>query len=77
MATPTSNQAEVFLRELLAVIHKDGGHHTALVGLSKSCIDACAEIAELKKRLDTAEFNLNKERQRWDGHDCYPRDGND
>jgi len=49
---------------LLAVIHGDGGHHTASVGFARSCVDAEAvvlqdsldardRIAELEARIDT------------------------
>lgn len=65
------------LVELLAVIHSDGGHYTARHGQSKSARDAHAVISELRTRLDKAEFDLQKMHHRWDGHDCYPRNGND
>lgn len=35
------------LRDLLAVIHRDGGHHTDEVGIEKSVADAHTRILEL------------------------------
>lgn len=41
--------AAVFaLRELLAVLHRDGGHYTEAVGLLQSATDAHAEIHRLR-----------------------------
>ena len=36
------------LRNLLAIIHGDGGHHTATVGVAQSCRDAEAEFHRLR-----------------------------
>ena len=36
------------LEDLLAVIHRDGGHHTAKVGLEQSVQDARAKVNEWK-----------------------------
>lgn len=36
------------LRNLLAIIHGDGGHHTAAVGVAQSCRDAEAEFHRLR-----------------------------
>jgi hypothetical protein len=36
------------LRDLLAVIHRDGGHHTDEVGLSRSFEDAVTEVYRLR-----------------------------
>ena len=36
-------EAAHYLKELLAVIHRDGGHHTEKVGFAQSVEDACAE----------------------------------
>ena len=46
---------EHLLRELLAVIHGDGGHHAHQHGLEESCRQAHERIAELRRALDTAE----------------------
>ena len=32
------------LRNLLAVIHRDGGHHTEAVGIAQACCDAAARV---------------------------------
>lgn len=49
---------EDLLRNLLAVIHRDGGHYTELVGIVTSVEEACnvqyahwQEIADLKRKL--------------------------
>ena len=69
------------VKELLAVIHGDGGHHTRRIGYTQSIVDAHYIITELRIRLDKAEFDLRQERAdnaaEWRRHDCYPRDGND
>ena len=38
---------EEILRELLATIHRDGGHHTEKVGLEQSALDAEIKISNL------------------------------
>ena len=43
------------LRNLLAVIHRDGGHHTEKVGLEVSISDAMKIVVELRSDLDRAE----------------------
>lgn len=43
------------LRDLLAVIHCDGGHHTEAVGLDQSIKDAQAAVCELKRELAMAK----------------------
>jgi len=35
-------------RDLLAVIHRDGGHHTGKVGFVQSCEDAISIVRELR-----------------------------
>jgi hypothetical protein len=49
---PKRNQP---LRDLLAVIHCDGGHHTEAVGLDQSIKDAQAAVCELKRELAMAK----------------------
>ena len=39
------------VRDLLAIIHCDGGHHTEAVGLDQSIKDAQAAVCELKREL--------------------------
>jgi len=41
--------AEVAIGNLLARIHRDGGHHTERVGLEQSCKDAEARAAKSEK----------------------------
>ena len=50
----------VMLKNLLARIHRDGGHHTEWVGLPKSVDDAHHKISQLRKDLDTANYALEK-----------------
>lgn len=38
-------------RDLLAIIHRDGGHHTEEVGENQSIVDASKEIYEDRQRL--------------------------
>lgn len=51
---------EHLLRELLAVIHGDGGHHAQRHGLEESCRQAHVRIAELRRALDAAEERVAK-----------------
>lgn len=44
------------LRDLLALIHRDGGHHTEEVGLEQSYFDAVGQIVHLR----TANEELEK-----------------
>ena len=43
------------LRDLLAIIHCDGGHHTEAVGIEQSIKDAQDAVCALKVRLAQAE----------------------
>lgn len=51
-AVETATRAEEALRELLAFIHRDGGHHTAEVGLQRSYNDAEIVLAAWKDAFD-------------------------
>ena len=51
-AEPHRNQP---LRDLLAVIHCDGGHHTEAVGIEQSIKDALSAVCVLKGKLAQAE----------------------
>ena len=42
---PLDTKTTQHLRDLLAIIHRDGGHHTDEVGLEKSIEDAVDELA--------------------------------
>ena len=65
------------LHDLLAIIHRDGGHHTAEVGLCRSLKDAEAVITALRTDLDRATQQIKDNNDEWNHHSCYPRDGND
>lgn len=58
-AAPAASQAEPHrnqpLRDLLAVIHCDGGHHTEAVGIEQSIKDALSAVYVLKGKLAEAE----------------------
>lgn len=43
---PTMETSDTLLRDLLARIHRDGGHHTATVGLEQSVADADARVVQ-------------------------------
>jgi hypothetical protein len=43
------------LRELLAVIHRDGGHYTADVGLEQSFADAVMIVTSTRMALEEME----------------------
>lgn len=77
----TTGSDEKHVKDLLAIIHRDGGHHTLKVGYSQSITDAEVVVTQLREKLGRAEFNLQQERdwnqKEWDRHSCYPRDGND
>lgn len=51
-AVETATRAEEALGELLALIHRDGGHHTAEVGLQRSYNDAEIVLAAWKDAFD-------------------------
>lgn len=46
------------LTNLLAVLHRDGGHRVADVGLNQACIEAHDILATLRKDLDAAQYDL-------------------
>jgi len=58
-ALETAEQRE---GNLLAVIHGDGGHHMARVGVDQSSIDAAKKWYDAKAALDTAERDRDSER---------------
>lgn len=47
------------VQELLAVIHRDGGHHTAKVGIVQSIKDAEAHVVSLREAME--EFCIRVE----------------
>jgi hypothetical protein len=57
---------------LLAVVHRDGGQHTATVGFSASCTEAEAAVVALRAKL--AEAEKDAARYRWLMADSKRRD---
>ena len=53
-------ELEHHAKNLLAVCHRDGGHHTEEVALYQSCMDAETLINELRKENDELEERLRK-----------------
>ena len=53
--TRKRDEARHWLGELLAIIHRDGGHHTEAVGISQSVADAHAVWAALMAERDAAQ----------------------
>ena len=49
------DQSEKLLRDLLAVIHRDGGQYTALHGLKKAADDAAAAFLSMRGSLELLE----------------------
>ena len=41
------------MANLLAIIHRDGGHYTSIVGLAQSCKDAEAFVLDLRSASKT------------------------
>jgi hypothetical protein len=54
-AVESALKAEQQLKELLARIHRDGGHHTDKVGLQRSCDDADNVLVKWREAFDAAE----------------------
>ena len=52
--------SERMLKNLLAVLHRDGGHHTAEVGLTQSVEDAIERWAQDRRRIDALETQLKQ-----------------
>ena len=48
----TTARSEALLSDLLAVIHRDGGHHTSDVGLERSVADAIDRVLSLRQDND-------------------------
>lgn len=59
-AAKERDEARDNLHGLLAVIHRDGGHHTEAVGLRQSVQDAFLVWAALMSRAEAAEAALTK-----------------
>ena len=59
MTTPTGPvDPERLLLNLLAQIHRDGGHHTGVHGVADSARDAGLEVARLQVQFDEARAEL-------------------
>jgi hypothetical protein len=59
---------EKLLKELLAVVHRDGGHYTILCGLSVSVLDGIIAVQdliyknrEMKDALDRRKKNVDSQ----------------
>lgn len=62
MTAPTDG-ANYWLGELLAVIHRDGGHYLSAHGIKKASKDALEEIIRLKVATNGAEALLREARE--------------
>lgn len=56
---------EKLLLNLLAVIHRDGGHYVAEHGLEKAYVDAAAKVAPLVQAQPVAEVRDLNERAKY------------
>jgi hypothetical protein len=54
------NETMIALRGLLAVIHRDGGHHTAFAGTTQSVKDAHAAWGKTMRELDELRSELKQ-----------------
>lgn len=57
---PAINHAEQMLRELLAVIHGDGGRDARTKGLESSCIMACWKLADFAQQTNRLQMDLER-----------------
>lgn len=48
------------VRNLLAILHGDGGHHTNEVGLARSCMDAADKFYKTRTEIDAAESKIRE-----------------
>ena len=67
--TAVRNDMSIFLHNLLARIHRDGGHYTATHGLDKSVADADKIIADLYVTRDALTSELHEAYRRKDKSD--------
>ena len=49
---PLQTTAEVLLNELLAIIHRDGGHAVAALGLEAATVDAMRIVQDDRSKID-------------------------
>jgi len=52
--------AEELLKNLLAIIHRDGGHYVAEHGLEEATDDAIAIVGFLREQLDSIEYDTRE-----------------
>jgi hypothetical protein len=52
------SKSERLLRDLLAIIHRDGGHYLARNGQEKACADAEKIVVQLRQELAEARVAL-------------------
>lgn len=57
-------QAYTLLNNLLAVVHRDGGHYVVEHGLGKATSDACAAVIEARARVSEAEAERDRLRDK-------------
>lgn len=59
-AEAQDDESRIALYDLLAVVHRDGGHHTEKVGVAQSVANARARVAETHSGLDEARARAEK-----------------
>lgn len=68
------NEAEMLLKNLLAIIHRDGGHYTQQHGIRTSVDDAITDVVGLRVKVEALEFaiikTLNENGHLADGENC-------
>lgn len=57
----TQGDPEHYLRQLLAVIHGDGGHYVEENGFHKATEDALGRIHFLRGKIDRAMYELSRD----------------
>ena len=58
------------IEDLLAVIHRDGGHHTVNAGMERSIADAAVAIHDKDKRIAFLEEQLRRIHRVGHNDDC-------
>ena len=65
MGEVTHSEAVTMLLNLLARIHRDGGHHTEEVGLTQSVYDADKKVADLNMQSEELQANHFSVKSLW------------
>jgi len=65
MGEVTHSEAVTMLLNLLARIHRDGGHHTEEVGLTQSVYDADKKVADLNMQSEKLQVNHFSVKSLW------------